>query len=540
MLGIERECLIIMASNFYWMSALLYGSALVGILLHDRHMKKDPDAGEKAYRRLLSWVIVFCIVDIFWGLCASHAINDDKLFWAASTLFHSATVLTTYVWLWYVVQFFGETLNYSRIYLTIGKLLIAAQAYLLISNCISPTIFHIEAGLYVTDYLRPLAFFNQYVVYLMMFCVAGFKAFYQQGETRSRSLAVVCFAIIPVILGGFQLVFPEDPYYSIGYAFGCFIIHMFVVSRDREKLLIMQNAMEKRRVAEQIIISTTDELTGLLNRRAYESYIRKLEEQSLSANFVYVAADVNGLKNINDIKGHLAGDELIKGAAACLKLGFGDYGKVYRTGGDEFVAIIEAEEKELASLQAKVEKIIAEWKGELVKELAISFGYASVKEFPELSVIMLAQIADDRMYQNKNQYYISHGIDRRGQQMAYADLCATYTKILQINLTNDTFKIVYANNDELTENKGYNTSFFTWLKDFAVSGMVHPDDVNTFQANTKGDRLRAYFQSGMKNKNVHYRRLTGTVYHNVKMEFVRAEDYTDAKQMIYLYVKDID
>lgn len=531
---------MIMASNFYWMSALLYGSALVGILLHDRHMKKDPDAGEKAYRYLLSWVIIFCAIDVFWGLCASHTINNDGLFWAASMLFHSATVLTTYVWLWYVVHFFGETLKYSRIYLTIGKLLVAAQAYLLINNCISPTIFHIETGLYVTDYLRPLAFFNQYVVYLMMFCVAGIKAFYQRDEIRSRSIAVVCFAIIPVILGGFQLIYPEDPYYSIGYAFGCFIIHMFVVSRDREKLLIMQHDMEKRRVAEQIIISTTDELTGLLNRRAYENHIHELKEQGLTANFVYVAADVNGLKNINDIKGHLAGDELIKGAATCLKLGFGDYGKLYRTGGDEFAAIMDVKEEELAFIETKIEKIIANWQGELVKELAVSFGYVSAREFPGISVVMLTQIADDRMYQNKNQYYISRGIERRGQQMAYADLCASYTKILQINLTTDTFKIVYAHDDELTETKGYNRSFFTWLQDFAVSGMVHEDDVLTFQVNTNAERLKAYFQSGMKNKNVHYRRLTGTVYHNVKMEFVRADDYTDAQQIVYLYVKDID
>lgn len=533
-----------MSSNFYWMSALLYGSALVGILLHDKHMKKDPDAGEMAYRRLLSWVIVFCAVDVFWGLCASHVINNDTVFWIASTLFHSATVLTTYVWLWYVVQFFGDTLDYSKIYLSIGKLLIAVQACLLLANCFTPVIFHIADGLYVTDFLRPVAFSNQYVVYLMMFCVAGIKASCQDVETCKRSLAVVCFAIVPVILGVFQLFFPEDPYYSIGYAFGCFIIHMFVVSRDRENLLIIQRNIEKReaerRLAEQIIISNTDELTGIKNRRAYEKVMRGMEGQTLPDKLVYVAADVNGLKNVNDTKGHLAGDEMIRAAAGCLQEGFSGYGEIYRTGGDEFVAIIEADEEELASIKAKVEKLISNWQGELVKELAISFGYASVKELPGLAVIMLAQIADDRMYQNKTQYYISRGLERRGQKVAYAELCATYTKILQIDLNHDTFKIVYALDDELTETKGYNESFYTWLHDFGVSGMVHKDDIETFLAKTSAENLKRYFQSGMKDISVHYRRLTGNVFRRVKMEFVRAEDYTDARQIVYLYVKDID
>ena len=51
--------------------------------------------------------------------------------------------------------------------------------------------------------------------------------------------------------------------------------------------------------------------------------------------------DVNGLKKVNDQLGHDAGDELLKGASSCISRCFGSYGKAYRTGGDEFIAIVD-------------------------------------------------------------------------------------------------------------------------------------------------------------------------------------------------------
>ena len=65
-----------------------------------------------------------------------------------------------------------------------------------------------------------------------------------------------------------------------------------------------------------------------------------------SDDFVFVSLDVNGLKTINDTQGHAAGDELIKAAASCMKKCIGSYGRVYRTGGDEFIALINTSDKQ--------------------------------------------------------------------------------------------------------------------------------------------------------------------------------------------------
>lgn len=123
---------------------------------------------------------------------------------------------------------------------------------------------------------------------------------------------------------------------------------------------------------------------------------------------------------------------------------------------------------------------------------------------------------------------------------AYDVLCNSYTKILKINLTKDTFEIIQSLDEELDASKGYSDSITVWLRDFARAGMVHKDDVTDYLKETDGDYLKKYFKRGLSSKTVHYRRKFGDKYKKVKMEIIPAEDYTDSLQNVYLYVKDIE
>ena len=161
-----------MITNFYWMSSLLYGLALTGVLIHDLIIRKNPDQGEAAFRKLIFTVILFCLQDTFWGLCGSGIIANDSVFWLASTIFHSSTVLTTYIWLEYIMTFLGDKVAHSNLYMLFGKFVVCLQACLLIRNVYIPTVFHIENGVYYTDFLRPLAFADQYVVFFVMFVIS--------------------------------------------------------------------------------------------------------------------------------------------------------------------------------------------------------------------------------------------------------------------------------------------------------------------------------------------------------------------------------
>ncbi len=153
-----------------------------------------------------------------------------------------------------------------------------------------------------------------------------------------------------------------------------------------------------------------DELTGCLNRRAYKDDLSGI---SLASEFVYAALDANGLKGVNDTLGHNAGDELIHGAAECMKQCFGSYGKVYRIGGDEFVSIIFVDESELKKIREDFDEVISHWSGAMVNKISISCGYVYSREKNWESFEEIASEADIRMYEAKEKYYSVEGRDRR-------------------------------------------------------------------------------------------------------------------------------
>lgn len=159
--------------------------------------------------------------------------------------------------------------------------------------------------------------------------------------------------------------------------------------------------------------SFRDQSTHLLNRRAFEEDKGKLAFGQLDTDFTYMTADLNGLKWANDNLGHAAGDELIRGAADCLRETFSEYGQVYRIGGDEFAVIMKLPEQKLAGAMEAFEDRMNAWQGETVKSLSVSYGYVTSREFPSENLQELIRISDERMYAAKDEYYRRTGKQRR-------------------------------------------------------------------------------------------------------------------------------
>jgi diguanylate cyclase (GGDEF)-like protein len=165
---------------------------------------------------------------------------------------------------------------------------------------------------------------------------------------------------------------------------------------------------EKKREEDLIFKSNADTLTGLYNRRAYEDDVAERNNTVTEKDFVFVSLDVNGLKTVNDSMGHVAGDELLIGAASCIKQCFGPYGKIYRMGGDEFAVMMFATETQLQDIKRDFVEVTAKWSGELVKQLSVSCGYVTRQEAATASVHEMANLADKRMYEAKAAFYKEH------------------------------------------------------------------------------------------------------------------------------------
>ena len=162
---------------------------------------------------------------------------------------------------------------------------------------------------------------------------------------------------------------------------------------------------EKRREENLIRISNTDELTHVYNRRLYESDVAEYQNKEIEDDCTLILMDINGLKSVNDNTGHAAGDELIIAAARCMLSALGNVGRIYRTGGDEFIAIVHCDPQSIPSLHDKLDAACTSWHGEKVDHLAIAWGAASYASHPGADFKTLEHIADQAMYENKTKYY---------------------------------------------------------------------------------------------------------------------------------------
>ena len=161
--------------------------------------------------------------------------------------------------------------------------------------------------------------------------------------------------------------------------------------------------------------SLNDELTGLKNRRAYQAELERLNDDGNMADISIATMDINGLKIKNDYFGHTAGDELIQAAANIMKEVFCENGwNVYRTGGDEFVAIICSPVSDLDVLVQDFKEQEKLFIHDKITELSVSIG--TVQGYNQRGIACvedLIKIADKRMYSDKEIFYSQASHERR-------------------------------------------------------------------------------------------------------------------------------
>ena len=282
-------------------------------------------------------------------------------------------------------------------------------------------------------------------------------------------------------------------------------------------------------------MSNIDKMTGCFNRKSYEEDLSNMSEND---QFIYVSMDVNGLKIINDSHGHAAGDELICGAAACMRSCFDKYGKVYRIGGDEFVAVLFVQLEQFLWIKTEFDGDIRYWTGNQVEEISISCGYVSSGERKWASMKETANVADIRMYEEKAMYYKKNGVDRQGQPASYVALYRLYSQILRINLQKDHYKILNWK-ETIHKNKQLPKGTLTeWFDNFQDIQFIHPDDREEYQQKTDLEYLKQQFAEQKEFVTITYRVKEGTDYKTVTLEIVPEDENSKNTYEGFLYVKD--
>lgn len=153
-------------------------------------------------------------------------------------------------------------------------------------------------------------------------------------------------------------------------------------------------------------LSNTDKATNLKNRNAFEVDLGNLDARKIGENIALIVADLNHLKKINDTRGHDVGDRYIHLVATILKENATRNMVFYRTGGDEFVAIVaDTKEEELEFFLSLVHQKVENKKSESGIDMSVSIGYAFYDGKQDHSLHSTFQRADQAMYEQKRAFY---------------------------------------------------------------------------------------------------------------------------------------
>lgn len=176
---------------------------------------------------------------------------------------------------------------------------------------------------------------------------------------------------------------------------------------ERLKGTISDLVIAEAKAAEMHEIASTDALTSVKSKSAFDSYTKELQsELDRGENPIFAIAvfDCDNLKEINDKYGHDKGDVYLITSSHLIGRVF-KYSPVFRVGGDEFVAILHGEDyankDKLLRLFVKAQEEIKKAEGTPWKMVSVSVGIASYDSKNDTSVADTMRRADKIMYEDK-------------------------------------------------------------------------------------------------------------------------------------------
>lgn len=181
-----------------------------------------------------------------------------------------------------------------------------------------------------------------------------------------------------------------------------FYIIVLVILLLRDSVRLIQAGQRVSTIRKE---SETDVMTKLKNRRAFERDLYAVDEEKLD-EYGIIIFDLNNLKRFNDLHGHSMGDYYIIASSEVMQDLFGEYGTIYRIGGDEFCGIVkEIDSSGVEELHQKMcQKLHAISLGEWVKEpMEVAVGFAGFDRSSDGNLSDTMKRADACMYQKKKE-----------------------------------------------------------------------------------------------------------------------------------------
>lgn len=264
-------------------------------------------------------------------------------------------------------------LTYVSVYMAISVFLIYGIAIATLTRPEEQTVTFMVMLIFVPLIFvdRPIRMAGSLILYIIVFIVMAY---------RTKTGSVLSVDVTDAIIFGLLSIVSET-----------------VVYRAKIKGYVLENRLH--------IMSETDQLTGLNNRNCYEWRLGTYSDfYRRSICCIYI--DVNGLHELNNTKGHKAGDEMLQYIADVVKKQFGKK-DTFRIGGDEYVAFVL--DGTIEDIEARISEMNAQIK-EQGYHAAVGYEFVESRDADINKVIVMAE---SKMYKDKADYYKDH--DRRAR-----------------------------------------------------------------------------------------------------------------------------
>ncbi|MCE5329895.1 GGDEF domain-containing protein [bacterium] len=255
------------------------------------------------------------------------------------------------------------------------------NAILTILSFFKDVFFYIDAN---NIYHRGKLFFVFVIIGYFYFIYTFVQIILKRRMIRKNDyIPLVMFAIPPFIGGLIQSMF-----YGISLLWISVTISLLIVFLD------IQN--------DQLY---TDHLTGLYNRRQLDKYLMEQVKDNTRNNILAgIMIDVNSFKMINDVYGHVIGDQALEYTGEILKKSIRKDDFIARYGGDEFAIIIEVEQRsDLVNTVNRIRENAEQFNAQKIApyNINLSIGYDIFDLKSGMTIQQFLKNIDSLMYEDK-------------------------------------------------------------------------------------------------------------------------------------------